>query len=159
MSVKNTSNNVASFFTFIGKNPMTVVYVAGAILGSWIIYRLYKDNPIVRGWEKAKQREEEEKEDRRIASRGATITRARAQAIASQLYGAMDGMGTDFPRIKSLLAPLSEADYQLVAQIFGTRGSSYSFGLQSQNLDEWLVNDLSSSEFQELKRINPRLPI
>ncbi len=103
-----------------------------------------------------------------LNSVGSTLSNDEAQVKADMLFEAMDGLGTDYQTIKSVLSPLTESDYNKVSYAFGTPnyinglGSFSSGGLFSVGVPVTLIQalnyELSSGEKTELKSLCPYLP-
>lgn len=85
--------------------------------------------------------------------------------IAERLYTAMVIVGTDEDEIFNALAGLSEPQYYQVAQKFGKRsynsttGTNHSFNpftdLPLEPLKVWLKNELSTSDYETLRKRFP----
>jgi len=73
---------------------------------------------------------------------------------ADRLYRAMKGAGTTFQTIIDVVSAIaSKSDWNKLVQVFGVRSSDnwvYSF---KGNLIEWLEDELSPSEFTQIKEI------
>jgi len=80
----------------------------------------------------------------------AQITEGQAQTKANALYQAMLGPGTDFDTVRNNLIGLNYNDWVLVYNAFGKRSGILPLSA-AEDLSEWLVNDLSSSELEELR--------
>ncbi|MFK8294815.1 hypothetical protein ACI760_01315 [Capnocytophaga canimorsus] len=82
--------------------------------------------------------------------------------LAQELHDAMKGYGTDFYRIKATLKDLDQARFQLVYNRFGKRAYGFygepTFGSGTLlNLKQWFENELSASEYRELKDKFPKI--
>lgn len=91
---------------------------------------------------------------------GSVIDDFDAKRIAEGLYSAMNEFGTDEDRINFYLSDLNKGDFGKVYNAFGLRvyspltsqGSTTGVKL---NLWEWLFEELSNDELNDLKQINP----
>lgn len=90
-----------------------------------------------------------------------TINEQQAQSRAAILFKSMDRIGTDFNKIKEALTGINTADYLLIFQKFGE--VRYAFGGQSiwpaplKNLNQWLAEELTESEINELRKLLPKI--
>ena len=79
--------------------------------------------------------------------------------IAQGLYEAMADFGTDEEAIFNLLAPVSQAQFAQVVQKFGSRKyNSWTGGTSggsAQPLKVWLKEELSSSDYEILRKKFP----
>lgn len=78
------------------------------------------------------------------------------KSMANKLYEAMDGWGTDSPAIFSIFGKLNnDVDFIKLDQAFGVREATDNmFGLYSaEDLEGWIVDDLSTSEITQLNSI------
>lgn len=99
--------------------------------------------------------------------KGATISKTEAQGVASKLYGAMAGVGTDGDNLMLAFQRIeNEQDFNLVYNVFGKRQYSKFWGndgdmASSDRLDliEWLTHDLSNDRKlkEELSITHPYL--
>lgn len=99
-----------------------------------------------------------------------TITDSEAYAISEDFFLAMQKtFGVDFPKLKATYSRLKTmGDYHKVFELFGsqhynrfsgaTLASSHIFD-PALNLTEWLKNDLSTDQQNELSNMNSKLKI
>ncbi len=99
-----------------------------------------------------------------------TLSDSQANAMAERLWQAMavTPFGTDETEVFKVLEHLTTADYNKVYNAFGLRPYSMLFGSQDtsinplvegRNLTEIIINELSTSELEDLKKLNSRLPL
>ncbi len=83
-----------------------------------------------------------------------TISPEQASMYANQLYNAMKNAGTDKNTIKSIFKGLPAENYKMIYNAFKTRSyyvfgsptiSSWIFGYDDLDLNEWLKKEISSS--------------
>lgn len=89
------------------------------------------------------------------------ITDVEAQNKAILLMQAMDGIGTDFQRIKETLTGITKADYVLIAKKFGTPrylGTGQSpWPSPQRNLSYWIAAELDNKQIQIIRSLLPGL--
>lgn len=94
--------------------------------------------------------------DKIIVGDSATLSITQSKIIADSLYNALDRFNDDEELIFSNFAKIKNADdMRLVFKAFGLRsyllGTGANYLGTKMNLVEWLENDLSSSELQEIQ--------
>lgn len=94
--------------------------------------------------------------DKIIVGDSATLSITQSKIIADSLYNALDRFNDDEKLIFSNFAKIKNADdMRLVFKAFGLRsyllGTGANYLGTKMNLVEWLENDLSSSELQEIQ--------
>ncbi|MFJ1412411.1 hypothetical protein [Capnocytophaga canimorsus] len=103
-----------------------------------------------------------------VDTKGSSLTIPQARAKAERLLIAMNSAaGTDEEEIQRVLRGISKSDYNMIYEAFGLRsynrilGESALFDFLGVDLDltQWLMHELSASEMNELRRLNPNLPI
>lgn len=162
IKMKNVNNILSNISDFIQKNPMFVFFlVLLYFLRSWL-RKLFpsRTEPILP--QGAKDYEVKQKE-----VSGAGISEAEATTKAEQLFQAMNVLsGTDEEVIYNTLRGISKADYNMIYNAFGLRYYSTILGEGSPSwigslfdLNMWIVHELTVKELEELKRINPQLPL
>ena len=93
------------------------------------------------------------------------INDSQASVLAERLYQAMYAGGTDEDAIYAALEGLNHNDYVKVSKAFGERSYFYPTGEAPVfdwmgaylTLEEWLIQELSISEINDLKRILPEV--
>jgi hypothetical protein len=133
-------------------NPLTVaVLVVGGIYAANLLFTNFKKG--------AGNRQASEALNNALVvnTNNTNISVSEAQLIANQLYVAMDGAGTDYKTIKSLLidTPRSADDLKLITKAFGVKeygtfGSPLWGSGDPYNLVEWLKAECSSSELSPI---------
>ena len=84
--------------------------------------------------------------NREIQSTDITLTQAQFNACASKLYGAMKGWGSDEGKIYAVFEEMNtRSDVLQLIKTFGIK--------DSQNLNEWLHDDLSAKEIAHINEI------
>ncbi len=98
-------------------------------------------------------------------SGGSSLTKAEARHKAELLYAAMKGMGTNEELVFQVLKDLSFADYGKVYNEFGKRYYNALVGeggwnvfTGEEDLNVWLISELTKGELEDLKVLNPALP-
>ncbi|ATA90928.1 hypothetical protein CGC56_01320 [Capnocytophaga canimorsus] len=120
--------------------------------------------------EKDKERNRDVKDAPPVDTKGSKMTVVEADAKAERLFVAMNVLsGTDEDEIKAVLKDVSTADYNMIYSSFGLRpyntllgeGATFGWSIFGNDLDltQWLTHELSASERNELRRLNPNLPI
>ncbi|MFJ1379384.1 hypothetical protein [Capnocytophaga canimorsus] len=103
-----------------------------------------------------------------VDTKGSKMTIVEARAKSERLLLAMNSpAGTDEEEIQRVLRGISKSDYNMIYEAFGLRsynrvlGESALFDFLGVDLDltQWLMHELSASEMNELRRLNPNLPI
>ena len=99
---------------------------------------------------------------------GSTIGTEEAKTIVTSLNNCFNNVFNNYNCIRNNLRYLSPADYYKVKEAFGYMSRSSITGevtwdfmpfSNSLNLTEWLASELSVEELQNLRSVNPNLPI
>ncbi|MDD4699187.1 MAG: hypothetical protein PHV07_02880 [Oscillospiraceae bacterium] len=89
-----------------------------------------------------------------------TFSNLEYQNMAQRLFDAMSGAGTDEDTIYSILRMLrTRSDWFKLVDVFGVRESDAFYSGWSGNLMEWLVDELNSSEQEEVANILSRIGV
>lgn len=80
---------------------------------------------------------------------------------AAALLEAMEGLGTNFTRIKNVFTGMTIDDFSLIANAFGLHYyidlSPFGSGIRKRDLKQWLVLELDDDELAELNQLIPGL--
>lgn len=80
--------------------------------------------------------------------------------FAERLFDAMSGPGTDEDTVYSILKRLNnKSDWNKLIQSFGVRETDAWYSSWEGNLMEWLVDELDSSEQEEVRTILARIGV
>lgn len=160
--MKNVNNILSNISDFIQKNPMFVLLLIILWFVRFWLRKLFssRTEPILP--QGSKDYEVKQKD-----VRGAVISEAEANTKAEQLFQAMNVFsGTDEEVIYNILRGVSKVDYNMIYNSFGLRYYNTILGEGSpswlgslMDLNMWLVHELTTKELEELKRINPQLPL
>lgn len=85
--------------------------------------------------------------------------KAKKQRLVDELLRAMRGAGTDFKAIKNVLKEIEDENYMReLIRFFHLHEYRYVFGKNEKlNLVQWFKEELSTSEYQEIKDMYPNL--
>jgi hypothetical protein len=129
------------------KNYKPILIVGGIIAGILIVKKLFpglfsKNLSI---------------EDMPIDTSKLTITQVQATQIATNLYEAMNGLGTDEQTLFDSITPLNGEDLNLVVKTFGTpkyflTGGDAYLGTKL-SLQGWLKAELGGTYYDEMKAL------
>lgn len=158
-SIKINKDELTKNVNVISSNWKTILTVSGVIAGVYLIYKTttslkdalpnFNDDPNAGGGNLDPSNTD--------VPYGATITKNQAEAIAAGLFEAMDRMGTDEAKIFSLLQGKNGVDYAMISKAFGTPRyngfTSAAYLYPKRNLTYWLSSELSSYEFEKLKKL------
>lgn len=134
------------------RNWKPIAYTVGGLVAAYGIYRLYKFT--FPGGLKNDPRKEPAK-----------INNTQAAVIAERLYQAMYAAGTDEDAIYDALQGLNHNDFVKVSNAFGKKSYFYITGEApvfdwmgaDLSLVEWLIQELSISDINELREILPEI--
>ncbi|WP_306643772.1 hypothetical protein [Sanyastnella coralliicola] len=82
-----------------------------------------------------------------------TISHGEAKSLADALEEAMGGAGTDFEAIKQIIDDRSTSDLKLIYASFGHRKPSWQFWGDGENLFQWFLDDLDSTELAYAREV------
>ncbi|WP_417801092.1 hypothetical protein [Tenacibaculum sp.] len=92
-----------------------------------------------------------------------TLSDVQASAIAERLYTSMSNWGTDETAIFDIFRTLTKYDFAKVYEAFGERAYDNILGITGDftdyNIDlfGWLNHELTKSEYQKLRELNPSI--
>ncbi|MFK8300324.1 hypothetical protein ACI762_06315 [Capnocytophaga canimorsus] len=120
--------------------------------------------------DKEEKRNRDIKDAPPVDTKGSKMTVVEADAKAERLFVAMNVLsGTDEDEIKAVLKDINRADYNMIYKSFGLRpynallgeGATFGWSIFGSDLDltQWLTHELTASERNELRSLNPNLPI
>jgi len=120
----------------------TALVVASLIIGYKLIKRALKKNA-------SKDLEKEAKKE--INKDKLSFTSSEYQSMADRLFRAMDGAGTDWDVVKSVINKLKvKDDWLALISAYGIKETTSWVSTFKGNLVEWLSDELSASEYKTI---------
>lgn len=157
---EGAQNAVAGASKFLKANGLPLLYIAGGIAVSYILYKavkgvsgLFEDTQAGKGADK----DNFDAGTPTDTSKQPTITKDVAEQLAENQFSAMADVGSDEDTLVNELKTLNGKDLQLVYSAFGTRNYAWTgnwFGLgYSYDLFGWYKKELSENELKQLREI------
>jgi len=143
-------------FDNIQKNPKNLLWIVGGIgglvlivwLGRKVVINLFQRS------DAAKAKDLERAANKNIDTKLLSYSASYYQQLASKLYEAMRGVGTNDESIKEVMNALkNQSDYEQLIVSFGLKDGIWGSGFSNKNMIEWLINELSTSERTTIRKI------
>ncbi len=90
--------------------------------------------------------------DKEIEAKSTTYKESDYQSMADSIYRAMDGVGTSYEPIKTIIKKLkTRSDWYALIKAFGVRSTTSWVSTFKGNLLDWLGDELDESEYNYIK--------
>jgi Icc-related predicted phosphoesterase len=149
------SNN--KLLNAIQEKPINLVYIAGGLIMLFFVSKkvieLFKIDHLKKAQRKASQS---------INKNNLTYTDEFYEKQASILFAAMNGAGTNYTAVKNSLSLLkTKDDFNKLYVAYGVRKSTvaWGFGQDPQDLMQWLLEDLSNSQMNEVRQMLKKIDV
>ena len=138
----------------ISTSTIVIVGVLGSIA---VIATVLLVNKIINKLKHNKSKDLIKDADKEIEKPSLTYREVDYQSMADSLFGAMDGVGTSWQPIVTVIKKLkTHSDWYALIKAFGVRETTSSLSTFKGNLIDWFSDELDESEY---KYINDKLKL
>ena len=138
----------------ISTSTIVIVGVLGSIA---VITTVLLVNKIINKLKHNKSKDLIKEADKEIEKPSLTYKEVDYHSMADSLFGAMDGVGTSWQPIVTVIKKLkTRSDWYALVKAFGVRETTSMFSTFKGNLIDWFSDELDESEY---KYINDKLKL